>query len=310
MIAKVNMRSTVTRHFFALLPYFLVLPALYGLFRLVGTLEGKPWMKLADHNVISSSSSLRRIQRVHHPSPEYREYRSQGVDVYHSKVPTHVLSAHGPAAHSATPINRDMNMAQAANSRLHLQHSKQETVCRTGLCLDSLSIKDKGLFQSCLTRTSTYIKAQPTTGPKIPPLAMDHCLCHFRTEVSGRTVALVSLPGSGNTWARGLLERATGICTGSLYCDKKIRASGFCGEGVKGASTIAVKTHDTILSWSDDKRPHISGRPLFDMAIFILRSPFDATISDWNRRKGRLLNPNQPGNKHLRSIGRAEYFGQ
>ena len=27
-------------------------------------------------------------------------------------------------------------------------------------------------------------------------------------------VALVSLPGSGNTWLRGLLERATGVCTG------------------------------------------------------------------------------------------------
>ena len=29
-------------------------------------------------------------------------------------------------------------------------------------------------------------------------------------------VALVSFPGSGNTWVRGLLERATGICTGEL----------------------------------------------------------------------------------------------
>ena len=29
-------------------------------------------------------------------------------------------------------------------------------------------------------------------------------------------VALVSFPGSGNTWVRGLLESATGICTGEL----------------------------------------------------------------------------------------------
>ena len=31
---------------------------------------------------------------------------------------------------------------------------------------------------------------------------------------SGGVVALVSLPGSGNTWLRGLLEKATGVCTG------------------------------------------------------------------------------------------------
>ena len=31
-------------------------------------------------------------------------------------------------------------------------------------------------------------------------------------------VALVSFPGSGNTWVRGLLEQASGICTGKL-CD-------------------------------------------------------------------------------------------
>ena len=31
-------------------------------------------------------------------------------------------------------------------------------------------------------------------------------------------VALVSFPGSGNTWVRGLLEKATGICTGEIAC--------------------------------------------------------------------------------------------
>ena len=31
-------------------------------------------------------------------------------------------------------------------------------------------------------------------------------------------VALVSFPGSGNTWVRGLLEQATGVCTGRSVC--------------------------------------------------------------------------------------------
>ena len=44
--------------------------------------------------------------------------------------------------------------------------------------------------------------------------------CHFMNGTSRGGVALVSFPGSGNTWLRGLLEKATGICTGegTLTC--------------------------------------------------------------------------------------------
>ncbi len=38
--------------------------------------------------------------------------------------------------------------------------------------------------------------------------------CHFMNGTSRGSVALLSFPGSGNTWLRGLLEKATGICTG------------------------------------------------------------------------------------------------
>ena len=38
--------------------------------------------------------------------------------------------------------------------------------------------------------------------------------CVFIDPTNRSAVALVSLPGSGNTWLRGLLERATGVCTG------------------------------------------------------------------------------------------------
>ena len=34
---------------------------------------------------------------------------------------------------------------------------------------------------------------------------------------NGSTIALVSFPGSGNTWLRYLLQQATGIITGSEY---------------------------------------------------------------------------------------------
>lgn len=41
----------------------------------------------------------------------------------------------------------------------------------------------------------------------------------FLTTKSKVFVALSSFPGAGNTWARHLIEHATGIYTGSYYFD-------------------------------------------------------------------------------------------
>ena len=41
------------------------------------------------------------------------------------------------------------------------------------------------------------------------------CTVVINSFCTGRgPVGLVSFPGSGNTWVRGLLQQATGICTG------------------------------------------------------------------------------------------------
>ena len=45
-----------------------------------------------------------------------------------------------------------------------------------------------------------------------------HGECRFMDGRGRAAVALISLPGSGNTWIRGLLEKATGICTGEGLC--------------------------------------------------------------------------------------------
>ena len=42
--------------------------------------------------------------------------------------------------------------------------------------------------------------------------------CHFMNGTKRAAVAVVSFPGSGNTWVRGLLQQATGVCTGRS-CD-------------------------------------------------------------------------------------------
>ncbi len=67
--------------------------------------------------------------------------------------------------------------------------------------------------------------------------------CHFMNGTYRAPVALVSFPGSGNTWVRGLLEKATEICTGSVYCDGGLLLSGMAGESMQSGSVLVVKTH-------------------------------------------------------------------
>ena len=63
----------------------------------------------------------------------------------------------------------------------------------------------------------------------------------------GGSVALTSYPRSGNSMMRGLLERSTGLITGSDTNPRRrlsvaLGLSGYLGEGVVGRSWI-VKTH-------------------------------------------------------------------
>ena len=57
-----------------------------------------------------------------------------------------------------------------------------------------------------------------------------------------RTV-LASLPGSGNTWVRHLIQLATGVVTGSIYMDHNLQKNGFPAEGISDGSVIVIKDH-------------------------------------------------------------------
>jgi hypothetical protein len=57
------------------------------------------------------------------------------------------------------------------------------------------------------------------------------------------TVGLVSMPGSGNTWLRYLLQQSTGIMTGSLYNEENLMYNGFPGEGLFGGPMLVIKSH-------------------------------------------------------------------
>lgn len=99
-----------------------------------------------------------------------------------------------------------------------------------------------------------------------------------------RIVALVSFPGSGSTWVRSALEQATGIYTGSIYCDNMLKSKGFVGEKVVSANVLAVKTHYPSMELfpkiqdlhDPDKFKNITA------VILLVRNPLDSIVSLWN----------------------------
>ncbi|XP_072475158.1 sialate:O-sulfotransferase 1 isoform X1 [Notamacropus eugenii] len=89
-------------------------------------------------------------------------------------------------------------------------------------------------------------------------------------------VALSSFPGAGNTWARHLIEHATGFYTGSYYFDGALYNKGFKGEKDHWRSrrTICVKTHES------GKREI----EMFDAAILLIRNPYRSLMAEFNRK--------------------------
>ena len=109
----------------------------------------------------------------------------------------------------------------------------------------------------------------------------------FRTRFvvrhSLQTRALVSYPGSGNSWTRYLLEAATGVFTGSFYRNKGIIKAGLYGEArdYRDGSTLLQKTHHNMkqskLEWRQKQIRQFGGR-----GVLVIRNPYKAIISFYN----------------------------
>ncbi|KAJ0172941.1 hypothetical protein K1T71_011117 [Dendrolimus kikuchii] len=101
----------------------------------------------------------------------------------------------------------------------------------------------------------------------------------WRAPPAPHAVALVSYPGSGNTWLRYLLQQVTGLVTGSIYMDYGLRVHGFPAENVTDGSVLVVKTHEAP-PLEPDK---------FKSAVLLIRNPRDAILADFNRlHKGHI----------------------
>ena len=196
----------------------------------------------------------------------------------------------------------------------HRNTSHTSYQCSQPPCLQFLSSEERLIFNKCQRRTGKTLEPPPA------------CKCRFRRGVGKKRVAVVSVPGSGNTWMRGLLEKASGLCTGeavllwgcgfqcwpptgSIYCDRSLRNGGFCGEGLRGSSLLAVKTHDSCLQWRGGSKTDPS-RPVFDKAIFLIRDPFKTNVAEWNRRVSRKYVSDQTGSTHVKYVSNEALFGE
>ena len=166
-------------------------------------------------------------------------------------------------------------------------------------CLSLLTKKERSTYESCTRGVRTSL-------PKDNPLAMKDGSCHFVNSSSSVSanirrgpVALASFPGSGNTWLRGLLELATNVCTGSIYCHAHFRTRGFNGEGVHSGSTLVVKTHEYTHSTQ------------FVSTVFIVRNPYHAIIAQRTTDLLEMSNDSDPADSHLKAIShKQKYFGE
>ena len=149
--------------------------------------------------------------------------------------------------------------------------------------LNSSNFKEQMLACTGLTLVKAKKPVNITNGGNVVmPKHFQKCKS-MSFQKTGKTVALLSFPGSGNSWVRQLLETTTGIYTGTYKdCDDFYISNGMIGEGVYTDNVIAVKIHHTNandLKW-------LYGHSI----IYVVRNPFDTILAEWNRWQSALKN--------------------
>ena len=207
------------------------------------------------------------------PSSESSAVSTSHMDPTLSSVTKSVLTdgtIQNNRPHSAS------SMAPRRSVTLATQKSPYEQPpCKLSNCVDLLTLSEQILLKNCEKKAVQY------TGHQLP-----HSTCRFmRGGISQHPVALNSQEGSGNSWLRGLLEKATGICTGFNGCDVEMRARGFLGENIKSAHVLVVKTHVHIPKWIGEKsNVRLLYESSYGSAIFLIRNPAHGMIAEWNRK--------------------------
>ena len=153
-------------------------------------------------------------------------------------------------------------------------------------CNELLSENDKKRQTKCLLEVA---KHRPHSHPFDVLSEIKGNDCNFMDGTGRYPVALASAEGSGNTWVRGLLEKASGICTGFNFCDYVMRSKGFIGDNINSGSVLVVKTHAVQPQWIGTTIKISRHEARYGSAIFILRNPHNSLIAEWNRRLTNMV---------------------
>ena len=234
-----------------------------------------PVLPRPNSNATRLFSLLQQLQKK-------REEGSRGVNNKESAGRGQFLNSEKMLALQAQMRARE---SQSINNNVNLkgvEESRGLSRCKKRLCADFLTSYDLSHYRSCMKRAKILYNKEPPDSK-----------CNFMNGTMRDAVALVSHPGSGHLWVRQLLQLSTGVCTGGVECDVKLRRSGFPGEDLRSGVVLVVNTHQTQPTWT---RVHSDESilfnrsidvPVFGSAVLLIRDPFDALANLWHRVHGK-----------------------
>ena len=198
---------------------------------------------------------------------------------------------------TGNPLQQLVDLIGTEGGRYHSYLKKLSTSQITSvinqLGMSNLTLQKSQIkFLSCgARRLLKQLKGKQLNSSLNMSFSFHHCK-NMSFKSSGPSVALVSYPGSGNSWVRQLLEASTGIYTGAVYCDLAYVAAGMIGEFIDTRNVLAVKTH-SLSSTSLGRQ--------YDKAIYIIRNPFTTILAEHNRALAERA-PKVYGDSHTAEI--------
>ncbi|NXD14768.1 WSCD1 protein, partial [Nothocercus nigrocapillus] len=173
--------------------------------------------------------------------------------------------------------------SEFCSKKVRTRGGERGNSCYLGFSLQLPNMQGFDMKRHCVCHV--YISYLSKVVCKVTMLTVQSLLCSADTRCTDRKflttkskvfVALSSFPGAGNTWARHLIEHATGYYTGSYYFDGTLYNKGFKGEKDHWRSrrTICVKTHESGKTEIE----------MFDSAILLIRNPYKSLVAEFNRK--------------------------
>ena len=138
-------------------------------------------------------------------------------------------------------------------------------------------------------------------------------------ESALHSAALYSIPGSGNTWVRHLIEKVSDMYTGSAYRDDTLlqhfEREGYCGNGLIAWKVHPFSRHELfyrkgILPECNRMCQNLSeggvcAKSPITKAVIVVRNPFHAAVAEFHRQISEVFLPSR---MHVAGISREQFM--